>query len=199
LGSFCAFGLRHACGRDRIGFVLHDPPLRRSGVPAQLLSIRNPQSPIRNRGAPGPQIGFVLHISPPASAPAGRNWVRSARFASGVPRPRVKLGSFCTFCLRHSPARGLFQSAIRNHQSAIEGPPAPKLGSFCTFHSPADPRPTRRPLPTYPSPPKFGFVLHNLLRRPPPAGPNWVRFTRMEFEVCSLKFEVRGASSSLNA
>jgi hypothetical protein len=39
-----------------------------------------------------------------------------------------------------------------------------KLGSFRTFHSPAGPRPTRQPpLPTYPSRPKFGFVLHNCL------------------------------------
>jgi hypothetical protein len=55
-----------------------------------------------------------------------------------------------------------------------------KLGSFCTFRSPAGPRPTRQPpLPTYPSHPKFGFVLHNASRQPPPAGPNWVRFARL--------------------
>jgi hypothetical protein len=96
------------------------------------------------------------------------------RFAQSAPSPApagAKLGSFCTSCLRRPPQAGVFQSTIRNRQSAILGPPGPKLGSFCTFHSPAEPRPTRQPpLPIYPSPPKFGFVLHSLLRHPPPAG-----------------------------
>jgi hypothetical protein len=52
-------------------------------------------------------------------------------------------------------------------------PHARKVGSFCTFHCSSEPRPTRRPpLPAYPNPPKFGFVL----RIHHPAGPNWVRF-----------------------
>jgi hypothetical protein len=73
--------------------------------------------------------------------------------------------------------------AVCDH--ALSGPPPhffrrwPKFGSFCTFHSPAEPRPTRGlSLPTYPSPSKFGFVLHNFLRHWPSACPNWVRFVR---------------------
>jgi hypothetical protein len=57
-----------------------------------------------------------------------------------------------------------------------------KLGSFCAFHSPAEPQPTRQPpLPTYPIPPKFGFVLHDSLRETPAPGRNWVRFAQSLF------------------
>jgi hypothetical protein len=133
----------------------------------------------------------------PTSSATARNWVRFAHQPSG----RAELGSFCTTAfggdpraegrgrtarprrpnwvrfarLSPVPAGGVFQSAIHNHQSAILGPRPPNWLRFAHF----TPRPSharQRPLPTYPSPSKFGFVLHDLLRQPPPAGTNWVRF-----------------------
>ncbi len=82
-----------------------------------------------------PQVWVRFAQFPPSAPPPGGNWVRFARFDP-------KLGSFCTFRLRHSPAGGVLQSAIRNHQSAIESPA-----------------------------PQIGFVLHLLLSRPSPEGP----------------------------
>jgi hypothetical protein len=189
---------------------------------------RHPSVTLGSRESePGPQIGFVLRISPPPGP-------RPIRQPLPIHPSPPKFG----FVLRISPLRGLPRHAvplrarparllsIRNPQSAIG-----KLGSFCTFHFPAEPRPTwQLPLPTHPSPPKFGFVLHVYplagaklglfcafavrypapgraklgsfcafaVRWPAPAEPNWVRFARMEFEVSSLKSEVRAASSSLN-
>jgi hypothetical protein len=76
LGSFCAFGLR--C-----------PP------PGDLF-----QSAIRNRGLPGPQIGFVLHVSLPG---------RAAPHDDGLcPHTPVcpSLASFCTIPSVRRPRRG---------------------------------------------------------------------------------------------
>jgi hypothetical protein len=50
--------------RGEIGFVWRTLPL--ASAYSHRLPIRNPQSSIRNRRAPGPQIGFVLHTSPSA-------------------------------------------------------------------------------------------------------------------------------------
>jgi hypothetical protein len=114
--------------------------LRRPGpTGAKLGSFRIVSSVSRLR--PG-EIGFVLHVS----------ILRRAASCTGATVRRPRPASF-------NP-----QSAITNPQSWA---PAPKLGSFCTFHSPAEPRSTRPwPLPTYPSPPKFGFVC---ILPPPPA------------------------------
>jgi hypothetical protein len=68
---------------------------------------------------------------------------------------RAKLGSFCTFCLRHSSTAGIFQSAIYNPQSAIARAPGPQIG----------------------------FVLHDFLRQPATPGPNWVRFAQFDPEI----------------
>ena len=56
----------------------------------------------------------------------------------------------------------------------------------------------RRPLPTYPSPPKFGFVLHNSLRQPPPAWRNLVRFAHLPSARAKLGLFCR-ISSALQA
>jgi hypothetical protein len=83
-----------------------------------------------------------------------------------------------------APGRQAFLGSGRNwvrfaRSASGAGPRRGELGSFCTFHSPAGPRPKRQtPLPTYPTPPKFGFVLHGFLRHRPWAGANWVRFAR---------------------
>jgi hypothetical protein len=124
------------------------------------------------------KFGFVLHnlLRPPS--PARRNWVRFAqppsagtrgRRVEGRGRTARKLGSFCAFRLR---------AACFNPQSAIEGPRPANWVRFARF----TPRPghTRQlPLTTYPSPTKFGFVLHNFLGQPPAAGRNWVRFVHL--------------------
>jgi hypothetical protein len=81
--------------------------------------------------------------------------------------PGGKLGSFCAFCLRRAPAR---RNWVR----------------FARFTPRGEPRLARRPpLPTYPSPPKFGFVLHNFHRQPHPAGRNWVRFARFLLSIAA--------------
>jgi hypothetical protein len=69
-----------------------------------------------------------------------------------------------------------------------------KLGSFCTFPSPAEPRPARGlPLPTCPTSPKFGFVLHNSLRQPPRPAVNWVRFAHSPCHRLSVGVTCRAA------
>jgi hypothetical protein len=142
---------------------------------------------------------FVAWASPPDTF---RRWPR--------------LGSFCAFTFRPgqigfvlriwppAPARGGPKLGSFCTVSSASYPQPGKLGSFCTFHSPAETRPTREPpLPTYPSHPKFGFVLRIFRRAPPPDGAklgsfcvfglrrprtatsfnpqsrNWVRFARI--------------------
>jgi hypothetical protein len=63
-------------------------------------------------------------------------------------------------------------------------PSCGELGSFCTFHPRSDQcRKRQPPLPTYPSLPKFGFVLDNSLRQPPAAGRNVVPFARFDLQI----------------
>jgi hypothetical protein len=114
---------------------------------------------------PRRRIGFVSHV--PRSSGALHTttafahilystqvWLRFAHFASSM---RLRATS-------SNP-----QSTIRNRQ----------IGFVSHAHSPAGPQPGRRPtLPMCPSSPKFGFVLHNSLCRPPVPGGNWVRFVR---------------------
>jgi hypothetical protein len=70
---------------------------------------------------------------------------------------------------KHPCLRPPVHSCIRHHPSAIRNPGPP-----------AKARPTRQLLLSiYPSLTRFGFVLHNSLRHPPPAGRNWVRFARL--------------------
>jgi hypothetical protein len=89
-------------GPPGTGFVWRISP--RASASGLHPPIRNPQSPIRNRGAPGPQIGFVLRIYPPA----GPDWVCFAHLVSGV----------CP-----QPASSNPQSAITNPQSRGPWPP----------------------------------------------------------------------------
>jgi hypothetical protein len=118
-----------------------------------------------------PKLGSFCTFCLRRPARPGPNWVRFAQsYSGGTSRPagqrpfpgaRARLGLFCTIPSATGLRRG-------------------KLGSFCTFHSPGEPRPTRQlPLPTYPSPLKFGFVSHDFLGQPPATGRNWVRFARL--------------------
>jgi hypothetical protein len=186
--------LRRLCPRPDRRLPRHGVPLRTR--PARHLfqsAIRNPQSAI---WAPGPRLGlfcaFRLFVepapdliggclgvqcrsapSPPDIFPAARNWVCSAHLPSG----RAKLGSFGAFDLRHLPASGLFQSAIRNPKSAILGPrprnwvrfarltPRPSYGHTATAfaHMPQSPqvwlRFARFPPAVGPGAGEIGFVL----------------------------------------
>jgi hypothetical protein len=135
------------------------------------------QMPIRNR-----EIGFVLRIYPPA----GPNWVRFARFAL---RGRDARPNWVRFARSAWRVRG---GEAQSGRPAASLPPIHnrEIGFVLHVSLPTEPRPTRgQPLPIYPSPSKFGFVLRGflllLLRRGeigfvshiyPPAGPNWVRF-----------------------
>jgi hypothetical protein len=105
-------------------------------------------------------------------------WLRFAHSPPATASGRAQLGSFCTF--------HLFVGWASPPDIRLRGP---KLGSFCTFHSPAEPRPTRQlPLPTYPSPAKFGFVSHVYS----PAGAKLGSFctpSSLKCEVCRLKSE----------
>jgi hypothetical protein len=175
------------------GGILSPTGTRRAGrsMPgAKLGSFRTIPAATRPQRA---KLGSFCAFTLRRLRPTGRNWVRFARFTPRPGRAQhgnwlcphtpvpLSLASFCTIssvsrlawgrigfvsherlCVLFPP--DIFQSAIRNHQSAIPGHPAQKLGSFCTFHSPAGTRPTwQLALPKYPSPPKFGFVLHDFL------------------------------------
>jgi hypothetical protein len=96
-----ASGARQRPGE--IGFVSHDPPLRRLGVPARHLP-------------PAVEIGFVFQIHPPA----GPNWVCSAHCASGVP----PAGPFQS-AIRNMSLRGV-------KRRGNPGPPAPFARHFDT-------------------------------------------------------------------
>jgi hypothetical protein len=138
LALFCTIPSVNRLRRGEIGFVWHDwPPA--SARPPSL----NPKSAIRNRGAPSPQIGFVWrklsprrhreHGGETGSSPAGR-WGLSlgSRCLCGeliISCRRARSGPFQVKAdpERRSPVRrpvagtGVFQSAIRNRQSAIAG------------------------------------------------------------------------------
>jgi hypothetical protein len=125
------------------------------------------------------QIGFVLHNRL-------RQGAGGARGPAGPASPAGQIGFVLHDCQRPCGPRSVRPTGNWVRFARLPASLRPsvrlahrELGSFCTFHSPAEPRPTRQSLlPTHPNPPKFGFVSHNFLRHPPPAGPNWVRFAR---------------------
>jgi hypothetical protein len=157
------------------------------------------------------QIGFVLHVYPPAGAGLGsfrtfRLFVGRASPPDSV-RRRPRLGLFCAFTLGRPP-----RSVSSNPQSAIECPQLTNWLRFARFtrrrsHAPHD----GCLCPHTPVPPslasfrtnfsvrrlrrrEIGFVLHDLpwdanrlpeigfvLHIYPPAGPNWVRFAHLAF------------------
>jgi hypothetical protein len=170
----------HICPRrDQIGFLSNDflrrPPPAGDEL-GSFCTFHSPADPRPPRQPPLsiypslPKFGFVLHNfvrQPPAAV---GNWVRFAHSAFGV---------------RLRPASSNPQSCHGERSAATSvrdlGPLAPNWVRFARFHSPAEPRPTRQsPLRISPSLPKFGFVLHNLLRQLPAARRNWVRFARFD-------------------
>jgi hypothetical protein len=155
LASFCAIP-RGAQPAARNWLCFARTPLL--VVPGRHLSIRNPQSPIRDHGPPAQEL---------------------ALFCRGCLVGQFTISSSPPGTYHFLPSAGI---GFVLHTCSCS--PDGKLGSFCTFHSPAEERPTpRRYLPTYPSLPKFGFVLHNRSGRGPredcPGRPNWVRFVRL--------------------
>jgi hypothetical protein len=145
----------------RIGFVLHASPLRGLGVPARLLPSLV-------------EIGFVLHIWPPAPARGG-----------------PKLGSFRTF---HSPA----ETRPTPHLPFPTYPSHPKFG-FVLHNSLRHPPPAGgnwvrfahfTPWPSHaphgnclcphnPVAPSLASFRTFFLRDTPPGGPNWLRFAHL--------------------
>jgi hypothetical protein len=139
--------------------------------PVQIGFVFSVPYPVRFSVTPAPQgtwlicaaeqIGFVLRISP----------------LRGLPRHVVPL--------RTRPARHSASVTEIGFVLRICPPAGAKLGSFRTFHSSGEPRPTRLPLPKYPSHTKFGFVLH---KSSPPrhgessaaCGRNQNRFSRQD-------------------
>jgi hypothetical protein len=136
-----------------------------------------------------PQIGFVLHVSLPGHA--------TPHTTTALPTYPIppKFGFVLHNLLRRRLPEG--QNLVRFAQSLSAGAsrpglPAPIPGRSARIgfvshvslpdHAPHD----SRRCPTYPSRPKFGFVLHNLLCRSPPAGQNWVRFARFDPKLASF-------------
>jgi hypothetical protein len=123
LGSFCTFSLRPTppIGPNWVRFA----HLASGTGPARGLSIRNPQSAIRNRGAPGQQIGFVLYVSPLRRA--------CPRPDRGLPRHAVPL--------RAKRARLLAPLTKIGFVLRIYPPAEPNWVRFVHFASGARPRP----------------------------------------------------------
>jgi hypothetical protein len=172
--------IRDGPGRAGIVPSAGRSPPRPAGQPPGLVGSRGGTSGRRGASVRHPLpvawIGFALRICPPVRATAHTTtafthiphalqvWLCSAHLPSGRATPHT------TTAFAHIP-QALHVWVRFAHSPSGRA----KLGSFCAFHSPAGPHPMRGlPLPIYPCPPKFGFVL----RIRPPAGRNWVRFAR---------------------
>jgi hypothetical protein len=160
LALFCTIPSISRPRPAQVGFVSHDSaPELASFCTITVRRASRPRQPAPISGRAG-QIGFVSHARPVCSDAVRR---------------------FFTACTSR-PRSGGTQDPRASQCPDGHTTNGAQIGFVLHISLPAAPRPTRRPLPKHPSPPKFGFVLR-IYR---PAGPNWVRFARFPVGKCEV-------------